>query len=472
MIRVAFILESEHSAAARYRVLLNMDAFEREGVDVYPMFLPRTSSGRRKMFKDLASFDATVLQRRLVQPWELMMLRRRVALLGYDFDDALLYRDSGWNRVPSLARQVKFRAIARCVDFVTAGNPYLASLCGRRPGVSIVPTPVDTSVYVPAPKPDSTSIRLGWIGSRTTLRYLKDVLPSIETAVGSRSDVTLTVIADVPPPEHPFIRFVRWREESEPAVVATFDVGLMPLPDNLWTRGKCGFKLLLYAACGVPSVASPVGANKDIIIDGETGLLASTSAQWQSALTRLIEDASLRRSLGAAARERVDALYSTRAIIPQWAGILKSAVLGSSFAPFVRNAVAWARSMLGSAEYRFRCLGFAEDAYEMPNGVRLIGRDTAAESAVLYGAAHNASAEPELGSFVFYDYEGELHGEFRNWGHVGLYIGAGRIIHSWDVVRIDGYRDLSALKRPPGWSVPSCIGWAGAERILRDHDRR
>jgi glycosyltransferase involved in cell wall biosynthesis len=473
LIRVAFIIESERSAAARYRVLLNMDAFERECVDVYPMPYPRTFGGRRKMAKDLASFDAVVLQRRLIQPWEFLMLRRRVKLLSYDFDDSCLYRDSvDRGHHFSIARMVKLRVITRYVDFVTAGNPYLASLCGRRPGVSIIPTPVDTAVYLPAPKPDSPVVRLGWIGSRSTVGYLNEIIPSIEAVVAARPNVTLAVIADVPPPERPFINFVPWREESEPAAVAAFDIGLMPLPDNPWTRGKCGFKLLLYGACGLPSVASPVGANKEIIADGETGLLASTPSEWTSALTRLIDDAALRRRLGAAARLRIDAQYSSRVVIPQWAGILKAAVLGSSFVPFVRSGIAWARSMLGSAEYRFRCLGFVEDAYEISNNLELFGRDTAKESAVLYGAADTPATDPPLGAFVFYDYEGEIRGERRNWGHVGLYVGAGRIIHSWDRVRIDDYRNLSDLTRPPGFASPSYIGWAPVERIFQGHRQK
>lgn len=128
MLRVAFIIESEDSAAAHYRVMANIAAFEREGIDAYPLILPVSLRQRRKLFRETAAFDAVVLQRRLIQPWEFAMLRRHAVILGYDFDDALLFRDRGGVRFGSFSRRVKFNAIVRGVDFVTAGNAYLASL--------------------------------------------------------------------------------------------------------------------------------------------------------------------------------------------------------------------------------------------------------------------------------------------------------------------------------------------------------
>ena len=324
VIRVAFIIESEHSAAARYRVLLNMDAFEREGVDIYPMLLPRTLRGRRKMFSDLEAFDAVVLQRRLIQPWEFWMLRRRVRVLGYDFDDAMAYRDAADEAFLSISRQIKFRVIARGVDFITAGNSNLAGLTGRNEQtVSIVPTPADTDAYTPAATRAPGPVQIGWIGSKTTIRYLDAVLGAIERVAAARPGVTLTVIADVAPPERPFIRATRWQAETEAADVAAFDIGIMPVPDNPWTRGKCGFKLLLYGACGLPSVASPVGANCEIIDEGETGLFASGSDEWEKTLLDLVDDADLRKRLGESARHKVEAEYSTKAVIPAWAETLK-----------------------------------------------------------------------------------------------------------------------------------------------------
>ncbi|MEN6301238.1 MAG: NlpC/P60 family protein [Armatimonadia bacterium] len=137
----------------------------------------------------------------------------------------------------------------------------------------------------------------------------------------------------------------------------------------------------------------------------------------------------------------------------------------------VARAVAWSRSYLGSAEYTTRCLAFVEDAYERPNGIEIFGGDTAHESAVLYQAGE-VGGEPPVGAFVFYDCCGELRGERRNWGHVGMVMGEGMVIHAWDVVRIDHFRSVTELTPPPAWTAPAYVGWVCPERILLGHQQR
>ncbi len=323
MLKVVFIIESEHSAAARYRVLVNAETFEQHGIDIYPMILPRSRRGRSKLFRDVGGYDIVVLQRRLLQPWDLAALRRRVRVLGYDFDDAVMFGE-GRGRLGGLSRRVKFAAVMRSADLVTAGNSYLCEMCpvddSRK---SVVHTPVDTDVYRPREHGDGP-LRVGWVGSASTLEYLEAVLPAIERAAG-RTHLELAVMADRFPLRRPFIRRIEWSEHAEPAEVARFDVGIMPLPDNPWTRGKCGFKLLLYGACGLSSVASPVGMNREIICDGRTGLFASSLAEWEEALVRLALDADLRERMGRAARERVEAVYSSEVVIARWARLLQEA---------------------------------------------------------------------------------------------------------------------------------------------------
>ncbi len=319
MLRAAFILESETSAAARYRVIANLDAFEREDVDVYPLVLPRTARGRRRLYRDAGAFDVVVLQRRLIQPWELAALRESAPVLGYDFDDALVYRDSGRG---SFSRRFKFTRIVRAADFITAGNDYLAGLCDVEEGRKfVIPTPVDTDLFRPAARDDAV-VRVGWIGSKSTVRYLAAVADAVEAAA-REVDFEFVVISDAfPSPAPGVMRAVRWNEETEAEEVARLDVGIMPLPDDPWTRGKCGFKLLLYGAVGIPSVASPVGANRDILVEGETGVFAGSSQEWRDALVRLVRDGALRRRIGAAARRRIEERYSCEAVVKRWAGVL------------------------------------------------------------------------------------------------------------------------------------------------------
>jgi len=131
------------------------------------------------------------------------------------------------------------------------------------------------------------------------------------------------------------------------------------------------------------------------------------------------------------------------------------------------NALAWALAREGSTAYATRCLAFVEDAIERSNDLELFGGDDAAESARVYGAAARADeGTPPAGSLVFYESVGELFGERRDWGHVGLSLGDGRIVHAWDRVRIDDHRDLEALTPPPGWEPLRWVGWAPLSRAL------
>ena len=147
-----------------------------------------------------------------------------------------------------------------------------------------------------------------------------------------------------------------------------------------------------------------------------------------------------------------------------------STAADGEYAAFVENAIRWAKGALGSTEYRFRCLGFVEDAYEKGNSIEVFGGDTAKESADEYGAA-DAGPIP-IGAFVFYDYIADFRGERTNWGHVGLHVGAGKIIHSWECIRIDDYLAVERLTAPTGFGQPRYIGWAPAERVMKGYRKR
>lgn len=129
------------------------------------------------------------------------------------------------------------------------------------------------------------------------------------------------------------------------------------------------------------------------------------------------------------------------------------------------NAINWARNRLNSTDYSLRCLAFVEDAYERSNGIEMWGGSTAQESAELYEADKNTGIPPK-GAFVFYWCSGWVEGERKHWGHVGLSLGNGEVIHAWDQVRIDDVLELENLPAAPGWTQPTYIGWAPVERVL------
>jgi hypothetical protein len=145
--------------------------------------------------------------------------------------------------------------------------------------------------------------------------------------------------------------------------------------------------------------------------------------------------------------------------------------LSNEFEIIIANAIHWTQAHLGATEYASRCLAFVEDAYEESNHVEIFGGSSAQESADEYEAAQN-TGEPPIGTFVFYACAGPVGDEIKSWGHVGLCIGEGNVIHAWDKVRIEHYLDVQHLTPPPGWSKPQFIGWTPIERIFAGYRRR
>jgi hypothetical protein len=144
---------------------------------------------------------------------------------------------------------------------------------------------------------------------------------------------------------------------------------------------------------------------------------------------------------------------------------IQEGAMNKDFETYIANAIRWAQEHLGSTDYPFLCLAFVEDAYEVSNHVEIFGGSSAKESADAYGATQN-TGEPPLGAFVFYDCSGPIKDEYKNWGHVGLHIGDGKVIHAWDRVRMDDYLDVQSLSSAPGWSKPQYLGWTPIERVF------
>ncbi len=245
-----------------------------------------------------------------------------------DFDEALFVpnihpanRAWAWLRDPR-----RLATACRAASAVTAQNEYLAEYARRwNRTVTVIPTPVDTLARRPRSSRAPGPVVIGWLGSETTAAYLR-LIDDALAEVSSVSDVIVRVVggayanARVRRLEvHPFALD---REQSE---LDGFDIGLLPEPDDPWTRGKGGYKALLYMAAGIPVVASRVGVNPDIVADGETGLCVSTNEEWVAALRRLIDDATLRQRFGAAGRARVVERYSIDVVAPRFANAIREA---------------------------------------------------------------------------------------------------------------------------------------------------
>lgn len=248
----------------------------------------------------------------------------------YDFDDAVfLSQERGRRWLETLRKPAETTAaFCRAARVVLAGNAFLAGFArdavgrGERERVRVLPTVVDTDRFVPAPATRAVPV-LGWVGSDSTVPYLEALAPALRE-LARRVPYRLTVVAGSRRPHLPGVEhdFVPWRPDAEVSLVQALDVGLYPLDDSPWSRGKCGFKAIQYLACGVPCVASPVGVLEDIVLPGETGLLAGDAAAWVEACARLLGDADLRARLGGAGRDLVSARYSVRHAAPLMAEAL------------------------------------------------------------------------------------------------------------------------------------------------------
>jgi glycosyltransferase involved in cell wall biosynthesis len=233
-----------------------------------------------------------------------------------DFDDAIFHNyDLSGN---SMLRRVlgrKIDVVMRCATCVVAGNNYLASRAKSSGAVRVelVPTVVDATRYSPIESSVPVRPVVGWIGSPSTQRYVCDIQHALASLcqehnlrlmlVGASADIA----SEFPGLD---VEVVPWSEESEADLIAQMDIGIMPLTDGPWEKGKCGYKLIQYMACGVPVIASPVGVNVDIVGASQCGLLAANAVEWKIALAKLLESPEQRLQLGRAGRQAVENQYS------------------------------------------------------------------------------------------------------------------------------------------------------------------
>lgn len=247
-------------------------------------------------------------------PWFPALLERWLVWRGcrliVDYDDALFHQyDEHANPWVRCLLGTKIATVMRIAHTVVAGNAYLADYA-RRAGalrMVIIPTVIDLASYPLKPKVDLGDIfTIGWIGSPSTAHYLQALAPALAAVCqGGRARVCLVGSGPIYLPGVP-TEVIAWSEHAEVDEIRRFDVGIMPLPDEPWARGKCGFKLIQYMACGLPVVASPVGVNQTIVQHGVNGYLASTTAEWVEALQMLMQQFELRQAMGHAGRLRVE----------------------------------------------------------------------------------------------------------------------------------------------------------------------
>lgn len=287
---------------------------------------------RLRMLFKAKRFDLVWLEYETL-PWlpgwlELALLPENIPLV-VDYDDAIFHRyDQHRSQLVSKLLGGKIATLMRRANIVTAGNDYLAqyAINAGAKRVVVLPTVVDAKRYAVTYKEISPVITIGWIGQQSTVRYLEDIAPALQkiadcfavriVLVGPRS----VQLANLPVEIRP------WSETTEADLIQQFDIGIMPLTDSLWERGKCGYKLIQYMACGLPVVASAVGVNRLIVQPGVNGFLAKTPDEWFAALKSLCEDAWMRKRMGEEGRKMMENNYSLQVMAPKLIELLNAAV--------------------------------------------------------------------------------------------------------------------------------------------------
>jgi glycosyltransferase involved in cell wall biosynthesis len=331
-VHLTALVENPQHVCCRYRLAAYQSSFQSAGHTLALQSLPSQSWRRLRVLNGLEDTDAVILQRKLLGSCPLSLLRRAAPLLIFDFDDAVFLRDSYSPRGShSLRRIHAFAALMETADLVVAGNAYLANQAARWTApsrVQVIPTCVDPVRYPLARHQAAGAAELVWIGSSSTLRGIEQIAPLLEHLGRHLPGLRLKLICDrfVKLRELPIVT-CPWSADTEAEALAAADIGISWLPDDSWSRGKCGLKILQYMAAGLPVVANPVGVQAELVTPGETGFLASTAAEWAEAIGRLAADPELRRRLGRAARQRVEHDFSVAAGAARWNALLGKAQL-------------------------------------------------------------------------------------------------------------------------------------------------
>jgi len=341
--RLLVLTRDRAGAPFRQRIEPYLAPLAARGIEAEVVELAACPWARRGRMRRAADFDAVLVHRKTLTAWDAWCLRGARRVL-YDFDDAVLYQARSPDR-PHPGRLRRFRRTMRRADLAIAGSPTLADHA-RREGarrVEVVPTGLDLSRFPLAtdrPAADAGRLRLVWIGSRSTLKQLSALRPALEAVGRALPAAVLRVIADASL-EVPGLRVenLPWSLEAEGRLLAESDVGIAPLPDTAYTRGKCGFKVVQYMAAGLPVVASPVGVNADYVRPAgagaesvrpeATGLHARTTEEWVAAVRRLAGDPGLRERLGRAGRARAAAEFDFAVLAGRFCGLVEAACGGA-----------------------------------------------------------------------------------------------------------------------------------------------
>jgi glycosyltransferase involved in cell wall biosynthesis len=345
---VLFSVVGSSIPSSRFRVMQFLPHLEPHGVRAglsYGYGSQYNLHGRRiygpayKLFGRMRRAARTVAQ---ASRWDVVFLQRtalpftalperltsaRNPRIIFDFDDAIFLDERGMVR--GRRHRAFLDAIAASAH-VVAGNQFLADHTAAPDKTTVVPTVIDTDRYRPAAASVSdrgTTVWMGWMGTASNFYQLDRIVPVLEQVLSARPTVRLRIVSNArfePLGSHPGVEQVPWSAEHEIELLQSFDIGIMPLDDTPWSRGKCGFKLIQFMAVGKPVVASAVGVNNQIVSEGVSGHLVKDGDEWSEALISLIDSRAERERMAPNARRRIESSYSIHSVLPTLLGIMNA----------------------------------------------------------------------------------------------------------------------------------------------------
>jgi glycosyltransferase involved in cell wall biosynthesis len=308
------IVEHGNPPSTRLRLGDCIAHYSQLGVETTTLSARRSSLRERfRVLREATRHDAIVLFKTIgFSEFELGLLRSRNPRITFDFDDAVMFREQKYQRpLRDEDFQNFLRTLKHCAA-VVAGNDFLASFAeaAGRPTI-VLPTPIDVVKYHVKKQVEGPEVTIGWLGLSDGLAYVRHIQAALSRLSKRFPRLKLKIVSDKPLRlEGIRVDNEMWQAETEQQNLASFDIGIMPLWDSLWTRGKCGYKILQYMGVGTAVVASDVGVNSEIIKSGENGFLARTEDDWVRNIANLIENPELRRTFGLRGRELVERKYS------------------------------------------------------------------------------------------------------------------------------------------------------------------
>lgn len=331
--RILVIALATNKPSTRLRILPLTERLRQRGHIVTLNGTPSGLIGRLDLLRLAACHDVVLLQKKLFPTAFVALLQRVNPQLIFDVDDAVMFHE--FERGQALTGRFfrRFCTIVQASRHIVAGNGFIAehARAARRRSddgrsVVVLPTPVDTdALTVRAPDDSKHTPVIGWIGTKGNLRQLLPLASALREVAATVHGLRLRLIADatidIPGVN---VECKAWRADEELTDLHGFDIGIMPLEDSLWNRGKGGYKLLQYMAAGLPAVASPVGINSEIVRDGENGYLAHSADTWRAQLLELAQDADLRHRIGQAARATVEQQFSQSHYLDRYCQLIES----------------------------------------------------------------------------------------------------------------------------------------------------